>query len=146
MLTCKKSPDYKDHLELFLRRNLMRISTTNFSYINSYFKDRHSISPRVCIKGSVLDHEEEHIAEIVRESSVNYFSEYPLGANSGFVFVKENGTYFLCNDIPESLAHGHYVNARVNLNKARQYHKDSAGPKQSRKKSSSGFQTCLPSR
>lgn len=113
----------------FLNRYITRVSRNNFIFLKKYFHGRNAVEPRFCIKGSIRREASDNIVEIVRDRQVNYFSEYPLDANSAFTFVKAKGTYFLCNDIPKSVAEGTYLNSRIDLEAARCYVKASVGNK-----------------
>ncbi|MDQ3774977.1 MAG: hypothetical protein M3461_11755 [Pseudomonadota bacterium] len=120
-------------LEEFLNKKLYHVSLQNFRFIKSYFRSRHDKEPRLCIKGHYIKGEEDQIVQLVREKKVNYRSEYPLKENSGFLFVKAHGRYFLCNDIPKSITNDEYRNARIDDALARAYyeHKNTASAKSS---------------
>lgn len=112
----------RSNLENFLNRNLIQISKKNFDFIERYFQGRHATSPRICIKVNVIHNEGvEQIEPILRDTQVKYVSDYLLSTNTGFIYVKSNGKYFLCNNIPASIATGEYVNARIDKAAAIKY-------------------------
>lgn len=116
-----------DRLEYFLNRNLGRISQENFRLLKLYFRGRHNVEPRVCVKGNHERDGKYYIVPIVRDKEVNYWSDYPLEENSGFLHVKNHGTYFLCNDIPKQIGtvgSDGYRNARIDTDLAREYYKE----------------------
>lgn len=112
-----------DDLEKFLYTNLKRISQDNFEYIKQYFGDRHVISPRVCTKVNFDKDGEQKIVPLFRDTDVNYLSEHLLWEDSGFLFVQEHGNVFFSPNIPERVANGEYVNARIDHKKAKAYWK-----------------------
>lgn len=109
-------------LEEFLHETIYRVSLANFQFLKAYFRGRHAKEPRFCIKGNYKKGDKDHIVQLVREKKVNYRSEYPLEENSGFLFVKNRGRYFLCNDIPKSIVDDGYRNARIDTTLALAYY------------------------
>jgi len=120
-------------LEGFLNKKLYYVSLQNFRFIKTYFRGRRDKEPRICIKGNYKKGETDHIVQLIREKKVNYRSEYPLEDNSGFLFVKNQGHYFKCDDIPKSIVNDGYRNARIDTKLARAYyeHKTAALAKSS---------------
>lgn len=120
-------------LEGFLNKKLYYVSLQNFRFIKTYFRGRRDKEPRICIKGNYKKGETDHIVQLIREKKVNYRSEYPLEDNSGFLFVKNHGHYFKCDDIPKSIVNDGYRNARIDTKLARAYyeHKTAALAKSS---------------
>jgi len=125
-------------LEEFLNKKLYYVSLQNFRFIKTYFRGRHDKEPRICIKGNYKKGGADHIVQLIREKKVNYPSEYPLEDNSGFLYVKNHGRYFKCDDIPKSIVDDDYRNARIDTTLARAYyeHRNAA----SAKSSDQGFQ------
>jgi hypothetical protein len=113
-----------DQLQDFLNSNLHRVSLENFEFIKEYFGGRHDIEPRprLCIKGNYKKDGKYYVVQLIRDKKVNYPSEYPLEDNSGFLYVKNHGQYFICNNIPERIGTGKYHNARIDTELARAYY------------------------
>jgi len=105
----------------YLNRTLGETAKSNFGFIEQYFEDRHNIKPRLCIKCSQMQDNEEWIKNIYRDIDINYISDFPLGSNSGFVHVKDTGTFFECNNIPSAIVEGKYKNSRINVKLAKEY-------------------------
>jgi hypothetical protein len=110
------------YLENILNRNMERVSQENFKFIKNYFSGRHPIEPRVCIKVP-YDQDETHklVIQLFRDRKVNYLSEYPLEANSGFWTVKRTGRWFLSNNIPKEVAQNLYLNDRLDYTAVKEY-------------------------
>lgn len=113
-------------LEGFLNKQLYYVSLQNFRFLKAYFRDPHDKEPRICIKGNYKKGATDHIVQLIRDKKVNYQSDYPLEDNSGFVFVKNHGRYFKCDDIPKSIVTDGYRNARIDTNLARAYYEQNA--------------------
>lgn len=111
-----------DQLEELLNKKLYYVSLQNFRFIKAYFRGRHGKEPRICIKGHYKEGEKDHIVQLIREKKVTYRSEYPLEDNSGFLFVKNHGRYFKCDDIPKSIVTDGYRNARIDPTLAHAYY------------------------
>lgn len=105
----------------YLNRNLEIISRKNFTYIKQYFKNRHSVEPRTCIKAGLQKNGEQYIVELFRDTKINYLTEYPISANTGFQYVNSYGRGFFLNNIPKAIASNEYVNARINHQRAKKY-------------------------
>jgi len=54
----------------------------------------------------------------------DYFTEYPVSANTGFNHVYTTSEPYLCNDIPKAVSLGKYKNPRLNDIDAREYYKE----------------------
>lgn len=113
--------EVRQGLIAFLKRNLERITKKNFQFIKHSFGDRHAINPRICVKGSSLIDGEEMVVQLFRDEAVSYLANYPLSSNSGFIYSKENGTYFESRDIAKDVALGKYRNARLDSELAAGY-------------------------
>ena len=101
----------------YLNRNFRRISEKNFELLHLYFTKRSKHKPRICIKANYSG----QIIELFRNEHVDYIAEYPVDTNSGFQFVHQNGTYFICNNIPEDAKTNKYNNPRLDNNKVKNY-------------------------
>lgn len=107
----------------FLNRNFSRISYHNFSLIADCYKSSKekmfSPLPRICVKachnGKIID--------LVRSDGRVRGSEDRIESNTGFSQVNGTGRYFLCNDIPDSVRSGLYINPRINIECAKKYKK-----------------------
>lgn len=106
-----------NNLTEYLNRNLKRISTKNFEFLQQYFDGRSEVGPRICLKGEYKG----NIVEIFRECKVNYIAEYKVDSNTGFKYVRDNGKYFLFNDIPSKAKKREYINPRLDPKRAFQY-------------------------
>lgn len=109
-------------LEEFLNKRLYGVSLQNFRFIKAYFRGRDSKEPRICIKGHHKEGATDHVVQLIRDKKVSYLSDYPLKDNSGFLFVKNHGRYFKCDDIPKSIVTDGYHNARIDTNLACAYY------------------------
>lgn len=110
-----------DRLENFLNRNLESVAQRNFAFFTNYFRGRHTIDPRACIKANFRRDGKAYIAEIARSRKVNYSSPHLLDDTSGFEFVKKRGLSFGCNNIPKGIANGSYENDRIDFDLAKTY-------------------------
>lgn len=111
----------KNALDDFLNRNLSRIVYRNFDVLSSYFEKRGAIQPRICIKHTQQIDSVEWILDLYRAEPVNYQSDFRLGVNTGFVHVRESGEYYFCNNIPNAVTEGSYINGRIDPQKAKAY-------------------------
>ena len=102
-----------DELLGFLNEKLGYIVTTSFEMIEKFFSGRHLKTPRICIKAN-FDPEKLIITELFREQKVKYNSDCSVNSNRGFQYIKENGKYYLCQDIPKEAKSGEYFNPRLN--------------------------------
>ena len=100
----------KEVLVDYLNRNLKRICEYNFERLKKYFKPRHDVTPRICVKATYKN----NIVELFRDSAVGYYSSYSIESNTGFKFVRDEGKYYLNNNIPKSYFGGEYINPRLN--------------------------------
>lgn len=101
----------------YLNRNFNRVSEENFNILHKYFKKRSPLKPRICVKANYG----KNIIELFRDSAVDYIAEYPIETNTGFEYVHNNGTYYLCNNIPEQAKSGRYKNPRLNHDMVKTY-------------------------
>ncbi len=111
----RKHSDIKarhDDLIDYLNEKLGDIVTKSFELIQRFYSGRHLKAPRICIKVN-FDSEKEIITELFREQKVKYISDCSVNENKGFQYIKENGKYFLCQDIPSETKKGEYFNPRL---------------------------------
>ena len=92
----------------------------SFADMQKMFSSRHAKSPRICLKVNIGDNGKK-VIPLYREESVNYKSDCKFHENTGFLYIKENGKFFLCQNIPEDAKNGSYVNPRLIKNRIRSY-------------------------
>ncbi|MFH1060393.1 MAG: hypothetical protein V1797_17150 [Pseudomonadota bacterium] len=111
----------KRALEGYLSRNIKIITVNNFKYLEQYysFSRRCGHEVRICIKVPFEDslRDDNLVVEAFRGKEVGYYSRYPISQNTGFRYVKENGKYYLCNNIPEEAKRGNYKNPRLKVDR-----------------------------
>ena len=101
-----------DELLEYLNEKIGAIVSSSFSLIQNLYSDRHVKSPRICLKVN-FDPKEEMVVGLFREQNVGYVSDCSVNENKGFQYIKENGQYFLCQDIPKEAQKGEYFNPRL---------------------------------
>lgn len=99
-------------LEKFALNEKKEISKRNFDFIIEYFNlgRRSKFSPRICIKGVTPERE---ISDFIRDHRITGMKKTPIESNTGFKHVSDNGTYYLCQNIPVSATVGTYINPRL---------------------------------
>ncbi len=107
-----------DHLE----SKFADAVTFSFLEIEKMLGYRSSSSelPRVCLKVN-QGPDGKVIVPTFRKVQVSYDSSCKVKENSGFLYVKKNGRYFFCNDIPKAAKSGEYVNPRLISDKVDSY-------------------------
>lgn len=98
--------------ETYYETELKEVSQKNFELIIKYFEkdNRSKMPPRVCIK---VASPEGDITDLYRNNRVSQTRKDHITTNTGFEHVKENGTFFLCQNIPENARKGTYKNPRL---------------------------------
>lgn len=104
----QKHNDLLDHLNESFKDAVVK----SFDEIQKMYNGRHIKSPRVCLKATV-ENDGRKIIVLFREKRVTYDSDCSVGDNTGFQFIKENGVYYLCQDIPDEASKGEYINPRL---------------------------------
>ena len=104
----------KKHDELleYLNEKLGYIVIRSFEMIQAFFEGRKLKPPRVCIKVN-FDPDKETVTALFRDQKVKYISDCSVNENKGFQYIKENGKYYLCQDIPKEAKAGEYFNPRL---------------------------------
>lgn len=105
----------KDKLLSHLNENFASAVQDSFEHMQKYFNGRHIKSPRICLKANYDPKNEKKIITLFREKhkSVGYNSDCAVGENTGFLSVKENGRYYICQDICADAQKGNYKNPRL---------------------------------
>ncbi len=103
----------KELLE-YASREFFKVTENNFDFLEQYFEFSSREKPRMCIKGGFGHNDGTNVVSIFRRDSVEYDSESRVSGNSGFLHCVETGSYYLNNDIPQSLLRGRYKNPRIN--------------------------------
>ena len=101
----------------YLNRTFFEITFKNFDFMHSYFSRRGSSIPRVCIKGTFKVDDRPTIISIFRDKPVKYDSDTQIEDNSGFNSIRQNGRFFIENNLPEAVLERNYVNPRLNTEK-----------------------------
>jgi len=112
----QKNKDLMDHLN----ESFKDVVGKSFDEIQKMYNGRHIKAPRVCLKAT-LENEGRKIIVLFRETRINYDSDCNVNENTGFQFIKENGVYYLCQNIPEEANKGEYVNPRLIKDKVIEY-------------------------
>ncbi|BBO88985.1 hypothetical protein [Desulfosarcina ovata] len=101
-----------DQLVEYLNEQIGSIVSSSFNLMQKFFAGRHIKSPRICIKAN-FDPREKLVIGLFREKKVGYNSDCSVSENKGFNSVKENGRYYLCQNIPVETQKGEYYNPRL---------------------------------
>jgi len=106
----------------FLNKRFYEMVIENFSLLRSYFSGRGPTPPRICLKGSFVEEngEEETVISILRDHLVAYTSDVRIDLNTGFHRIRQTGSYYLENNIPEAVLNRNYVNPRLKLGEIKQ--------------------------
>ncbi len=88
----------------YLDVNLQKISEKNIEILSEYFSKRKL--PHTDISLSVFV--ENEIIEIVRKSGNNVIYNSKIKENTAFSYVKKNGIFFICNNIPDKIKKKRY--------------------------------------
>ncbi|WP_320174484.1 hypothetical protein [Maridesulfovibrio sp.] len=106
-----------DNLISFLNVKFAEAVNENFSHLAGFYKNRANEEPRICLKSTY----DNQIVDLFRNDATTYNTKYECSSNTGFEYVKKNGTYYFCNDIPEKAQKGLYINPRLDSAKIHQY-------------------------
>jgi hypothetical protein len=117
----EKIREYKDKLFDHLNEKFAQIAFKSFETMKKVFASRHPIPPRICLKANIKDKKTDKIITIFRDQQVEYTTEDIVEQNTGFLHVKNNGTYFLCQNIPDEAKRGNYLNPRLDQEAVRSY-------------------------
>jgi len=109
----EKLVELRDYIDNNLKKNIER----NVDYIHQYFDGRSDTKPRICLKGKSLN----QIARIFLDKSILYKSNVDVDKSSAYKYIKDNGRYYIQNDIPGAVKKGQYENSRLDINKVKQY-------------------------
>lgn len=101
-----------DELIGYLNEKIGDVFSTSFGLIQHFFSARHIKSPRICLKAN-FDPKEKLVIGLFREQIVGYNSDCSVNENKGFHYIKENGRYYLCQNIPKEAQRGEYYNPRL---------------------------------
>ena len=102
------------------------IVSKSFDEIQKMYSGRNKYAPRICLKVNYGEKQKKIVA-LFRQKRVNYDSDCKVEENSGFNFIKENGVYYLCQDIPEAARKKEYINPRLILDKVINYFPSPSG-------------------
>jgi hypothetical protein len=101
--------DEFDHL---LNNGIQDILELSSIYIKEYFSGRSRYAPRVTFKAPM---EGKFIIDLYRENG-GFLEKFEIKDNSAFQYIKDNGIYYICNDIPLKVQEGEYRNKRIDIN------------------------------
>lgn len=103
------------NFEEFALREIGRIFHKNLTYLVSYFKATRGNEncPRFSIKVPVGVGCDQELLELVKLTGKPSDKLYKTAENSGFLHVTENGTVYLCNDLPAAARRREYNNPRL---------------------------------
>ncbi len=105
----------------FMNKKFYEAAQENFALMLAYFSDRSQAAPRICIKGNFRIGTSDRVVTVFRAKQVAYSSSVEIGKNSGFSAVRNNGKYFLENDIPSAAAEDKYFNPRLDNELVRKF-------------------------
>lgn len=119
---------HKKILEDFIYQCIMEACRENTRSLARHFSDRvtkDGCKPRISIKVPFYQDGHDQVRTLYRDRPVRYdnVSNCRIEDNLGFKFIFDNGSYFLCNDIPKASAANHdaYFNPRLDPSSARDY-------------------------
>ena len=101
-----------DELIEYLNEKIGDVVSTSFDLIQHLFSARHIKAPRSCLKAN-FDPKEKLVIGLFREQKVGYNSNCSVNKNKGFHYIKENGRYYLCQNLPKEAQKGEYYNPRL---------------------------------
>lgn len=110
-----------DQLLDYLNESFADTVTKSFELIKRLYSGRHIKLPRVCLKANFNPDKDEVVA-MFRDQEVSYFSDCSVNDNKGFQYVKDNGKFYHCPDIPKATAKGEYFNPRLLKGAVNNYH------------------------
>jgi hypothetical protein len=113
----EKILELRDYIDFHLKKNIDR----NIEYIYQYFDGRCDIKPRICIKGKSVVDKKHQIIRIFSDKSLQYNSNVDIDKSSAYKYIKDNGRYYLQNDIPGSVKRNTYENSRLDIDKINHY-------------------------
>lgn len=93
----------------------------SFSFLHDYYQPRHSILPRICLKGAETRDSVKYVVTVFRDDEVPYSSDVPIKKNSAFDHIDRSGRFYRVNNIPQQVIDGTYVNARIDVDKTEKY-------------------------
>lgn len=109
------------NLKNHLYGNFVKTCEESYSkHIKSFFEGRSPYFVRMTVKGCGANNK---IVDLFR-LHYEYFTAYSPEENKGFEHVQNRGSYYLCNNIPQSAADDNYFNPRLMNDKVRTYMKD----------------------
>ena len=111
---------YKN-LDSHLNDGLLAAFYKLVGFIEEYYMERNiGPLPRITLKVNYLHTNKEYVRRVFRSKRsgrVQYTSDCEIGENTGFEYVWQNRTEYLCNDIPANVKAGNYKNPRINDHK-----------------------------
>lgn len=109
--------DLKNHLH----NKFVNVCEENYrKHIKRYFEGRSKHDVRMTVKGCSRDGKMVDMFRLHYEYLTNYSPE----ENSGFLHVRDRGSYFLCNNIPQNASDDKYFNPRLMNDRVRKYLQD----------------------
>ncbi len=105
-----------DDLNSYLNESMSESYDITHKYLKKYFKGRSKYSSRITLKAP---YGENSITDLFRKDK-SPFDAFDIDDNTAFESIKNNGQYFICNDIPDAVRKEKYKNKRINLQNARQ--------------------------
>ena len=96
-------------LDQYLWHSLEGAMDTVQKYLLKYYENRSKYLPRITMKAP---YQENLIVDLYRKDRSPYES-FKVEENSAFREIKENGSYYICNNIPRDIKDDKYVNKRI---------------------------------
>jgi hypothetical protein len=111
----KKVLELTSYIDGALKENIDR----NLDYLYQYFDGRNIAKPRICIKGKSCVDDQYKIVRVFSDDSDRYNSGVDINKSTAYKYIKENGRYYIQNDIPTAVSKGEYENSRIDYDKVR---------------------------
>jgi len=111
----KRVLDLTSYIDKSLKENIAR----NIDYLNQYFEGRSAVRPRICIKGKSNVGDQYKIVRVFSDDVVGYNSGVDIDKSTAYKYIKDNGRYYIQNDIPGAILKGEYENSRIDYEKVR---------------------------
>lgn len=106
-------------LSSYIDKNLKKSIGRNIDYLYQYFNGRSTFKPRICIKGKSFVEDEFKIVRVFSDESPGYASDIDINKSTAYKYIKDNGKYYIQNDIPAAVIRGEYENSRLDYSSIR---------------------------
>jgi hypothetical protein len=108
-------------LDDYFNARIEHAAKKSFFFLHEYYQSRHSILPRICLKGTETRGSDKYVVTVFRDDEVPYSSDVPIKKNSAFDHIDRSGRFYRVNNIPQQVVDGTYVNGRIDVDKTEAY-------------------------